>query len=119
MNRGKDSLGCGLVLNALVAISIFVGIIFILGAGLKGCKCSSSSSSPGSTYHERQVNRLHEQRIQKDRENGWCEECHGKGTILFSPNSWEGPGFCEECNKEVKGSHPHVCKACNGTGKAK
>lgn len=118
MSRSKDPLGCGFILNSLVGIAVVVGIILFLVAGLKECKCSSQSSTPSrGSYHENKVEKLHQQRIEKDRENGWCEHCHGKGTILFSPNSWGGPGFCEKCNKEVKGEHPHTCEYCNGTGK--
>lgn len=118
MSRSKDPIGCGFILNSLVAIAIVAGIILFLIAGLKECRCSShSNNSYRGTYNDNKVEKLHQQRIEEDRRNGRCEHCHGKGTILFSPNSWGGPGFCDQCNKEVKGEHPHVCEYCKGTGR--
>ncbi len=118
MSRSDDPLGCNFIFNTITAIFIALGLIMILIAGLKQCRCSNHhSSSPGGTYHQTKADKLYQQRIEEDRKNGRCEHCHGKGTILFSPNSWEGPGYCDLCKKEVKGSHPHICEYCNGTGR--
>ena len=101
MSRSKDPLGCGFILNSLVGIAVVVGIILFLVAGLKECKCSSHSSTPSrGSYHENKAEKLHQQRIEKDRENGWCEHCHGKGTILFSPNHGVALGFVKSVIKK-------------------
>ncbi len=118
MTKSKDPLGCGCIIKAFVSITFVLTIILLLIAILKECQFNiPNTPSSKKTHQERIWEKRHEQQIQDDRRNGLCENCHGKGTILFSPNSWGGPGYCSICKKYVNGEHPHKCRSCNGTGK--
>ena len=99
-------------------MGIFVLLFFgILMCVAKSCKGHHTSSHKSQTEIKNPYQGQIDKQTREDERYHRCKYCHGKGTVLFSPNSWGGPGFCKECNKEVNGEHPHICNVCNGTGR--
>lgn len=105
--------GCGCFYPALV---IF-GLLYLLYSGVKDCRCSShSTQSSKESYNDRYVREMHERQLEQDRRNGNCENCHGRGYIIFCHNE----GKIINCTIDNESSrHDHVkCDVCNGTGKS-
>ena len=107
--------GCGCFYPAFVLF----GVLYLLISGAKNCSCSShhAETSPKENYHDRHVREMHERQLEQDRRNGNCENCHGRGYIIFCHNE----GKITNCTMDNESSrHDHVkCKVCNGTGKSK
>ena len=113
---GNKNGGC--TLSSLYFLGLFALMFLGLLIGIsKSCERSHSNKPQSQTEIKNPYQGQIDKQEREDERYHRCKNCHGKGTVLFSPNSWGGPGFCNICNKEVSGEHPHICEKCKGTGK--